>query len=372
VIWILPPAYLGLLLVGGALKLSAGLGLLLAGTGPIGAGRLGRCAAAVLALTLVEWTGTVLMGANVFAAIMLAWINLALIVPLCGAAVLVLGRGRATGFLRMVSWSALGIVPLAAWASLIEPGRLQVERPRLALPAEREGSGPLRIGVLADLQTTRVGDYERTAVERLMALAPDVILVPGDLFQGPFSEWPRARDGLKQLMARLSAPGGVFVVSGNCDYKPGLPGILEGSQAQLLVNRAVSTVVGDRRLRVLGLEDGAFNRRVVANFEAEARADPGAIHVVLVHRPGAGVEALSLDSPVDLVVGGHTHGGQVALPFWGPPLTLSSLPRSMAAGGLHPVRGSHVYVSRGVGLERKWAPRVRFLCPPEVTLLTLE
>ena len=60
------------------------------------------------------------------------------------------------------------------------------------------------------------------------------------------------------------------------------------------------------------------------------------------------------------------------LPGFGPPLTLSTLPRAVAAGGLHPARGSHVYVSRGLGMERHWAPRLRLFCPPEITLLTLE
>ena len=96
------------------------------------------------------------------------------------------------------------------------------------------------------------------------------------------------------------------------------------------------------------------------------------MHLVLVHRPGAGLEALAPDSPLDLVIAGHTHGGQVVVPGFGPPLTLSTAPRHLAAGGLNRVDGNAVYVSRGVGMERKWAPRVRLFCPPEVTLLTLE
>jgi len=50
---------------------------------------------------------------------------------------------------------------------------------------------------------------------------------------------------------------------------------------------------------------------------------------------------------------------------------LSSVPRAVAAGGLHDLEGRRVYVSRGIGWEHGWAPRVRFSCPPEVSLLTL-
>ena len=61
-----------------------------------------------------------------------------------------------------------------------------------------------------------------------------------------------------------------------------------------------------------------------------------------------------------------------SLPLFGPPLTFSPLPRRVAAGGLHRYQGNAVYVSRGLGMERGQAPRIRFRCPPEVTLLTLE
>ncbi len=72
---------------------------------------------------------------------------------------------------------------------------------------------------------------------------------------------------------------------------------------------------------------------------------------------------------VDLALAGHTHGGQIVLPFFGPPLTLTGLERPYAAGGLHDYHGIPLHVSRGVGMERGSAPQVRFLCPPEICLL---
>lgn len=73
---------------------------------------------------------------------------------------------------------------------------------------------------------------------------------------------------------------------------------------------------------------------------------------------------------VDLVLAGHTHGGQVVVPLLGPPKTASRLPR-LYAGGLHDYRGTPLHVSRGVGMERGFAPPVRFLCPPEVCIVDL-
>ena len=85
--------------------------------------------------------------------------------------------------------------------------------------------------------------------------------------------------------------------------------------------------------------------------------------------------------PADLLLAGHVHGGQVRLPFWGPVLTLTSVPRSWAvgrtdfdggatAGGAWD-GGRTLIVSRGIGMERGEAPRLRFLCRPELVVVDL-
>ena len=66
-----------------------------------------------------------------------------------------------------------------------------------------------------------------------------------------------------------------------------------------------------------------------------------------------------------------SNGGQVVVPAYGPPITLSRVPRDVAAGGLHDLGGRRIYVSRGIGMERIQAPRLRLFCPPEISVLTL-
>jgi hypothetical protein len=97
------------------------------------------------------------------------------------------------------------------------------------------------------------------------------------------------------------------------------------------------------------------------------RASPDSLRVVLGHRPDF-VMRLAGHTRVDLALAGHTHGGQIVLPGFGAPVTLSRLPRRYASG-LHIYEGIPLHVSPGVGMERLTAPQVRFFCPPEVSVL---
>jgi predicted MPP superfamily phosphohydrolase len=257
------------------------------------------------------------------------------------------------------------------WVSWIEPYRLEVVRADVALAAEREGREPITVGVLADLQTTSVGDFEREAVARLVAAEPDVIVIPGDVFQGEYERFDEVLPAFRELFAGLHAPGGVYFAPGNCDGAYPYERLFDGTDVQVLVNEWVEVKVRDRRLTIAG-SDWWFRDPGPRQFARELEALPGDgdVRLLVSHFPGT-VHNLRPGTRVDLVIAGHTHGGQVQLPLFGPPLTLSFAPRRVAAGGLHVLDGKRVYVSRGVGMERKQAPRLRFLCRPEVTVLTL-
>jgi predicted MPP superfamily phosphohydrolase len=323
-------------------------------------------------------TLAVVAGMRLFGLMRLVWWDLALMVPaLCGGLLLlaVLRRraGKANTLTPAVALSAvagLAIAPLAAYASFVEPYRLVVERAEVPAPQLAAGQ-TVTVAVLADLQFNRVTAHEHAAVDLALAADPDLIVLPGDLFQGARDQFNAELPEIRELLSRLHAPGGVYIVAGNVDVPERIRRAVAGTSIRFLENEIAEIEVDGMRMAVAGLTDDFTTPAARACLDRlTVHARDRAFALLLSHRPDT-VLSLNTDHAVDLLVSGHTHGGQVALPWFGPPVTLSRAPRRVCAGGLHRVGGQRIYVSRGVGCERGHAPRIRFNCPPEVSVLTL-
>ncbi len=254
---------------------------------------------------------------------------------------------------------ALGI---GADAFLIEPFRLQVDTYTVTSPKVPQ---PTRIVVIADLQTDEVGPYEREALRRAMEQRPDLILLAGDyLQQNPLEpELVRAFQALLREVG-LSAPLGVFAVQGDVE---------QADWPELFRDLPVTVMETNETWKDSWFSITGLTIRE-SHFAGPGRLAPPIpstedFHIVLAHAPDF---ALGY-APADLLVTGHTHGGQVQLPFLGPLMTLSQVPRAWAAGGLTKLEGDRtLIVSRGVGMERGEAPRLRFLCPPQLVVIDLK
>ncbi|MFN0243323.1 MAG: metallophosphoesterase [Planctomycetota bacterium] len=300
-----------------------------------------------------------------------AYLAIFVLAPVAGLYLLLHKKLELTKHVRIVAVLCVLLAPLGIYVTFVEPFALTNESATVEIAKERAGPAPLRVAVLADIQARTVTDHEREAVRRALAFEPHLILIPGDLLQAWPDEFERAIPEFRELLKPLAAPMGVFFVIGNCDAREPVLRALEGTQVQFLDDRDVVLEHEGWRLR-LGGADIRIARRETREFVRafDTRPDEREVRVLTAHLPDV-VYLLTDPSRVDLVVAGHTHGGQVQLPFYGPPITLSSVPRDVAAGGLHSIGGRRIYVSRGVGCERGFAPRMRFLCPPEVSLLTL-
>ncbi|MEO0493982.1 MAG: metallophosphoesterase [Actinomycetota bacterium] len=297
---------------------------------------------------------------------------LATVVPACVlVGVLAVPAGRAR--VRTRGGGAVAVVLalpalLGLYASHVEPFWLRVDRVDVATDA---GEG-LRIGVLADLQTPEVGAYERGAVAELLASEPDLILIPGDLWQMSdeqiVDDWPIFSDLVAQM---VDAVGHVVIVEGDTDHIGWLDRIGERTGALVAHDRVARLDVAGTTVFVGGtqlLPGAPTTPSAVALAELAAAESDEVLTIAVSHRPDV---VTWLPGAVDLVVAGHTHGGQIQIPFFGPPVTFSDVPRSVAAGGLHEIDGQTIYVSTGVGRERKDAPQIRFNARPSIGVLDL-
>lgn len=219
----------------------------------------------------------------------------------------------------------------------------------------------IRVAIIADLQTDQLGAYEKHVFQRCLASKPDVILMAGDYVQVSSTEsWERLRRDLNAYLHEIgfAAPLGIYAVQGNVDH-PQWMTLFENLPVHLIDQ---TTSVDSGALKITGLHvNDSFNR----NLDV---AKSPLFHIVLGHAPDFALGNVQ----ADLLVAGHTHGGQVCIPGIGPLMTASQVPRKWATGITQVAENRTLIVSRGIGMERQSAPRLRFLCRPELVVLDVK
>ncbi|HEY2841067.1 MAG TPA: metallophosphoesterase [Pirellulales bacterium] len=259
-----------------------------------------------------------------------------------------------------LAWLAVGALLAAVGydAFYVEPYWLEVTHLTLRSPKIHK---PLRVVLIADVQTDSIGQYERDVFALAMKEKPDVILFAGDYVQVEhLAAWTEQRGLFQKLLTEsgLDAPLGVYAVKGNID-PPVWEDLFLGSSIYCC-STTQSFDAGELKITGLSEADSQSPTTTVAATEP--------FQIVVGHYPDFALG----DVQADLMLAGHTHGGQVQLPLIGPLLTLSKVPRSWAAGVTDRGGGRKLIVSRGAGMERGEAPRLRFLCRPELVVIDLE
>lgn len=255
---------------------------------------------------------------------------------------------------------AVLIVGFKYYGEVVEPGWVEVER--AVIYAEGLGA-PLKVAHISDLQTDGLRPMHRAVLDAVNGYAPDFIFFTGDILNHT-SVGPQVKDYLGGFKSRR----GAFFVGGNVDGQLDLNEFLAGTGFVLLDDdcRKIDTGAGTVSIAGLGLHSFADGTLLKKLLRAAGEAD---LTLLLSHVPDAYPNAAELG--VDAVFSGHTHGGQVCLPWYGPVLTMSGVSRAIAAGGIHLVGNTYVIVSRGLGLEGHIAPRVRLFSRPHVILLEI-
>jgi uncharacterized protein len=255
---------------------------------------------------------------------------------------------------------------LGAYAFLVEPRWLQVTRPKIHVRGLHPALEGFRIALLTDLHA---GDGTplsliRRACRAAMREEPHLVALTGDLAADDSPSFA----GVLGAVSGLSAPYGVWTVPGNHDHIVGIGRwrreVREHPTIRDLTNDAVVLDVDGARLCVAGVDDFSFGR---PSLEALPPPDERDFTLLLAHDPDQAEHARRAYDAVDLVVSGHTHGGQVRLPFVGAVKNPAERD-DLYEEGLRRRPWTQVYTSRGVGTVHL---PVRFLCRPEVAVLTL-
>ena len=262
---------------------------------------------------------------------------------------------------------------------------------RVEVPVLQQGQAPMRVLHLSDLHLTPGQHRTIGWVRSLAALEPDLVVDTGDNL-AHVDAVPAVLEALTSLLERP----GAFVLGSNDYYAPrpknpaaylAGPSAVVGRARRLptadlvtgltdagwldVDNARVTLEVAGRRVELVGVDDPHIRRD--RYLDVSAPADPAAaVTLGVTHAPYRRViDAMTADG-ADLVLAGHTHGGQLCVPFLGALVTNCDLPVRYASG-LHRWRHRHdetwLHVSAGLGTS-PYAP-VRFACPPEATLLTL-
>lgn len=255
------------------------------------------------------------------------------------------------------------IIALLDLAGFYERGLRNAERILLRhnyvviphLPAEFDG---YRILQLTDLHI-EANPVQMARVSAMLEsdLPYDLCVLTGDFRasnKGPFEP---ALDGLRRLRGQLREP--VYAVLGNHDTIQMVPG-MEELGLRVLLNERVVLRRGARAICLCGIDDAHYIR---AHDLQQAEPDPGAdVSILLSHTPEVYREAEA--AGFDLMLSGHTHGGQICLPGPIPIMLCAPVPRNLGAGPWA-WRGLQGYTSSGLGCSLL---PVRFNCPPEITL----
>ncbi len=266
------------------------------------------------------------------------------------------------------SWGTLTYL----WGTLVEPFALGVTTETVKSASLPKSGTSLRLLHLSDFHVERLTRREPHVLRHVQEIKPDLIVITGDYLNLSYVDDPSARADVREILARLEAPLGVYATLGSppVDPRSSTPSLFDGLNIRLLRDEvAVLSLDDGRKISLIGMDcehDLESDKSAFENLIRLAPADSA--RVLLYHSPE--LMPLVQQFPVDLYLCGHTHGGQFRLPLYGAVLT-SSMTGKRYEMGRYDEQGTTLYVSRGIGLEGLSAPRLRILCRPEIILFNL-
>lgn len=247
-----------------------------------------------------------------------------------------------------------------SYAYFIEPYWLEVRKIEIHSQKLPKGLQPIRIVHISDIHSDSFARLEEELPITIAEQKPDLIVFSGDSLNSP--------DGLpifRNCLTKISQIAPTFVVRGNWD-------VWYWKEQDLFGGINVKQLNGNaEKIEVRGTPvwlTGVFVESEGKLTNALSSIPKNEFSIFVTHYPDLIEEVVTFE--VDLYCAGHTHGGQVAMPFYGALVTLSKFGKRFE-GGTYQVGKTTLNVNRGIGMEGGITPRVRFLARPEITVIDI-
>lgn len=248
------------------------------------------------------------------------------------------------------------------YGSFIEP-RMMVQE-ELLIEFSEDGED-IKAVVLADwhLGPYKKEQWVQKVVDEVNALEPDLVLMLGDYIYGT----PSQVDYLSPI-AELEAPLGVYAVTGNHDYHGNhieyVIESLERFNVRVLQNESATVGIGQEKLVLAGMDDLWNRGSALLALKGTIEEDNV---ILLAHNPDV---VMSIDpNRADWVFSGHTHGGQIRLPFIGSVSELPTVLNRPYDQGVKQYGEQNLFITSGIGES---GPRARLFCPPEIVVVDIK
>ena len=275
-------------------------------------------------------------------------------------------------FLKMIT--AVVALSIFIYAVFIEPYKLDIRKIDIHIPELPELFDGLTICHLTDLHIAYYGKMEAGLHEALMNIDADLCVITGDIVRKSAGV-----QALPSIFEGFNPSLGIYAVLGNGERKlriskSEMQADLAQWGIQLLCNNHNTIFREGKNLHIIGVDDPYSE---VDDLDAAmSGVSRDEFKILLAHSPDILMKIV--DHPVNLILAGHTHGGQIRLPFIGPLWLHCRYPLGFSDGYFGPDAlismsgpanpGLHMYISRGLGGS---GIRARLLCPPEIALITL-